>query len=82
MNTNTEKDNSVLLYEKISGLIATARQQVATTINLTMVYTYFEIGRTIVEDEQFGKERAAYGKATLKALSARLKDQFGKRIFG
>jgi len=27
-----------------------------------MVYTYFEIGRMIVEEEQSGSNRAEYGK--------------------
>jgi hypothetical protein len=32
----------------------------------------------IVEDEQQGKERAAYGKNVLKDLSGRLNEKFGK----
>ena len=51
---------------------------VATTVNLTMVHTYFEIGRMIIEDEQEGKERAKYGKSVLKDLSNRLTEKFGK----
>jgi predicted nuclease of restriction endonuclease-like (RecB) superfamily len=43
-----------------------------------MVYTYFEIGRMIVEEEQNGKERAEYGKQILKELSKRLNAEFGK----
>ena len=43
-----------------------------------MVYTYFEIGRIIFENEQKGKERAEYGKETLKELSAKLNKEFGK----
>jgi predicted nuclease of restriction endonuclease-like (RecB) superfamily len=43
-----------------------------------MVYTYFEIGRTIVEEEQKGKERAEYGKQILKGLSEKLTAEFGK----
>ena len=35
-------------------------------------------GRLIVEHEQQGKERAAYGKGTLKLLSDRLTKRFGK----
>ena len=42
-----------------------------------MVYTYFEIGRMIVEDEQHGKNRAEYGKQTLIELSKRLTEAFG-----
>lgn len=66
------------LFTKIAGLLQTARQNVVRTVNQTMVYTYYEIGRTIVEDEQQGKERAEYGKQVLKALSKRLSEQFGK----
>ena len=64
-------DNSTIetLFEKISSLISNAQQKIATTVNLTMVYTYFEIGRTIIENEQDGNIRAAYGKQVLKKLS-------------
>jgi hypothetical protein len=50
----------------------------ATAVNLTMVYTYYEVGRYIVEDEQQGEQRAEYGKAVLKELSVRLTERFGK----
>lgn len=43
-----------------------------------MTYTYFEIGRMIVEEEQNGKERAEYGKQILKGLSQQLTKEFGK----
>jgi len=46
-----------------------------------LVYTYFEIGRMILEDEQQGKERAEYGKQLIKGLSHRLKKKFGKGFF-
>lgn len=66
------------LFQRIAGLLQAARQNVVRTINQTMVYTYFEIGRMIVEDEQQGKERAEYGKQVLKELSKRLTAEFGK----
>ncbi|MGE5340906.1 MAG: PDDEXK nuclease domain-containing protein [Candidatus Omnitrophota bacterium] len=66
------------LYLKISELLQAAKQTVARTINQTMVHTYFEIGRMIVEDEQQGKERAEYGKQILKELSKKLAAEFGK----
>lgn len=43
-----------------------------------MVNTYFEIGRMIVEEEQEGKKRAAYGKKLLETLSKKLTLEFGK----
>ncbi len=66
------------LYIKIADLLQRARQNVVRTINQTMVYTYFEIGRLIVEDEQQGKERAEYGKQVLEELALKLSSNFGK----
>jgi len=66
------------LYSKIAELLHAARQTVVRAVNQTMVYTYYEIGRMIVEDEQQGKERAEYGKQVLKELSKRLAAEFGK----
>jgi predicted nuclease of restriction endonuclease-like (RecB) superfamily len=66
-----------MLFNKIISVIEQARQKVATAVNLTMVYTYFETGRYIVEDEQRGEQRAKYGKAVLKELSERLTERFG-----
>ena len=43
-----------------------------------MVKAYYEIGRAIVESEQGGKARAAYGRGLLKELSQRLAKRFGK----
>lgn len=65
-------------FSRVVDLIQQSKLQVVRAINYTMVKTYFEIGRMIVEDEQAGKDRAAYGKKTLKALSNRLTQEFGK----
>ncbi|MCM1034499.1 MAG: PDDEXK nuclease domain-containing protein [Paludibacter sp.] len=70
-------DNSQL-YNRIVALLEQSRKTVKTAVNLSMVYTYFEIGRMIVENEQNGKERAEYGKETLKTLSVKLTEKFGK----
>lgn len=58
-NSNTQ------LYGKISELLSNARKHVAQTVNQTIVITYYEVGRLIVEDEQHGEERAKYGKSIL-----------------
>lgn len=63
---------------KIEGLIQEARQHIVSSVNTTMVYTYYEIGRYIVEDEQGGTGRAAYGKQILQGVSARLTERLGK----
>lgn len=66
------------LYSKIAELLQVARQSVVRAVNQTMVYTYYEIGRMIVEDEQQGMERAEYGRQVLKELSVNLTTEFGR----
>jgi predicted nuclease of restriction endonuclease-like (RecB) superfamily len=67
-----------VLFQQVAELLQNARQQVLRTVNSTMTYTYFEIGRMIVEEEQNGKDRAEYGKQLLKGLSEQLTSEFGK----
>jgi predicted nuclease of restriction endonuclease-like (RecB) superfamily len=66
------------LFNSVSHLIENARQQITTTVNTTMVYTYYSIGFYIVEYEQHGERRAEYGKNVLKKLSEKLTKQFGE----
>ena len=66
------------LFEKISALIEESKKKVATAVNIAEVYTKYEIGRYIVEDEQDGKARAAYGKHIVKQLSAKLQAKYGQ----
>ena len=75
-NSDLQKDHPLIL--KISELIEAGRQQVSAAVNLSMVYTYFEIGRMIIEDEQRGENRAEYGKDILKYLGIKLTENFGK----
>ena len=67
-----------ILAGKIEKLIQDARQHVVAAVNTAMVYTYYEIGRYIVEDEQGGENRAIYGQELLKGLSNRLTHRLGK----
>ncbi|MEY8199567.1 MAG: PDDEXK nuclease domain-containing protein [Colwellia sp.] len=66
------------LLANIKALLAEARQNLQQSINTTMVQSYWHIGRLIVEDEQQGKARAAYGKQQLAQLAEMLSDEFGK----
>jgi len=65
-------------FNEVRGLIVSARQTVARGVDLVQVQANFEIGRRIVEQEQQGKGRAAYGEEVLKALADRLTLEFGK----
>jgi predicted nuclease of restriction endonuclease-like (RecB) superfamily len=73
-----EHNKQLDFYNKVANLLKEARESVVRTVNKTMVYTYLEIGRMTVEEEQNGKERAEYGKQILKELSKRLGVEFGK----
>lgn len=74
----TNKPSNTKLFSQIIDLLQSARNQVVRTVNQTMVLTYFEIGRMLVEEEQGGKDRAEYGKELLKGLSKVLTKEFGK----
>ncbi|NCP91004.1 MAG: DUF1016 domain-containing protein [Flavobacteriales bacterium] len=74
----TNKPSNVKFYSQIVELLQSARNNVVRVVNQTMVLTYFEIGRMLVEEEQKGKERADYGKQILKELSKVLTKEFGK----
>ena len=70
-------DDSDFLKD-VADIIKDARNKTRTAVNLAMVYAYFEIGYRIVEEEQGGAGRAAYGKYLLEELSGYLTDEFGK----
>ena len=64
--------------ESIRGLIAGARETVARGVALVQVYTNFEIGRRIVQEEQRGADRAAYGEQIVSELAKNLTNEFGR----
>lgn len=64
-------------YNRISDILSSARKRAYAAVNYSMVLAYWEIGRSIVE-EQGGEERAAYGDKLIEGLSARLTEDFGK----
>ena len=61
-----------ILYNDIFNLIKTAKENTKTAINLSMVYTYYEIGKRFFLEEQKGNERAVYGDALIDNLSNKL----------
>jgi len=73
-----EADGLSSLLIEVRQLIQSARRGVSTVVDTFQVVTNFEIGRRIVEHEQKGAKRAAYGSELLKELSARLTEEFGK----
>jgi predicted nuclease of restriction endonuclease-like (RecB) superfamily len=78
MNKMEIPESNSQLFGKIADLLNEARKFVVKSVNQTIVLTYFEVGRLIVEEEQQGGERAEYGKSVLKELSQKLTTEFGK----
>jgi len=66
------------LLVDLRKLLTESRQQLRQIVNTTMVQTYWEVGRLIVEDEQKGESRASYGKQALQQLSSILTKEYGK----
>ena len=66
------------MINEIRELLLNARQRVTVQVNTELLSTYWNIGKIIVEYEQENKERADYGKQTLKQLSKDLTEEFGK----
>jgi predicted nuclease of restriction endonuclease-like (RecB) superfamily len=64
------------LYLDIRHLIESARSQVVTQVNQALVFTYWQIGKTITT-ELMNDGRAQYGTAVLKDLAARLTQEYG-----
>lgn len=73
-----DKSANSKFHSQIVTLLQSARNKVVRTVNQTMVLTYFEIGKRIVEEEQGGKERAEYGKQIIKQLAIVLTAEFGR----
>lgn len=71
-----EKQNQ--LYSEIFTVVSQAKQRVYQSSNKILLQMYWQIGKLIVEDEQKGKVKAMYGKATLKNLAKLLTIEFGK----
>jgi predicted nuclease of restriction endonuclease-like (RecB) superfamily len=77
MKEELSKSSSDTFFENVAQLIEQARKHVGRTADLTMCVTYYQMGRMIVEEEQGGEARAAYGKSLLKKLSEYLTKRVG-----
>jgi hypothetical protein len=73
--TSTAMD---LWVDEIKSIMETARDRVSNSINSNMLTAYWEMGRSIVENEQNGDLKARYGKQILVELSKRLTQELGR----
>jgi len=70
------------LINELKNIIHIAKTTIVSTVNTTMVHTYWQIGKMLVVEEQQGEKRAKYGKAQLENISEELTKEFGKGFDG
>ena len=61
----------------VKGLVAKGLNSAYQAVNSSMLSTYWNIGKRIVDEEQKGLDRAEYGKALIDELSKALVLEFG-----
>jgi len=64
-------------YDDIKKIINESRNNVRTYVNTTILFTYWNIGKKIVEF-QGGEDKAKYGDEIIKELSKQLTYDFGR----
>uniref|UniRef100_N2ADI5 DUF1016 domain-containing protein n=1 Tax=Eubacterium plexicaudatum ASF492 TaxID=1235802 RepID=N2ADI5_9FIRM len=64
-------------YEDVRLILQRAREEAYNSVNGIMTYAYWNVGRRIVEQEQYGETKARYGSYLIKNLSEQLSDEFG-----
>jgi hypothetical protein len=64
--------------DRIREILAGARSRALQSVNAAMIAAYWQIGREIVEEEQRGRDRAAYGARLIEQLAERLTVEFGR----
>lgn len=66
------------LHHHIREIILSARSLAARSVDTVQVSMNYAIGQRIVEHEQQGEQRAAYGKRVLVSLAKALSAEFGR----
>lgn len=66
------------LADNIACLVNETKSRLAQTVNVTLVATYWNIGKYIVEFEQQGNAKAKYGTSLLSSLAKLLRMKLGK----
>ena len=68
----------IAIHRDITEMLQDARHNTARAINTIITATYWQVGRRIVEFEQSGTGRAAYGDVVIEKLAHDLTQQFGR----
>ena len=69
---NSEEHRILALVKDVQAIVENGLRKAYNDINTTTVFTYWQVGRRIVEEEQHGEARAEYGKGLINQLSKEL----------
>ena len=75
--TKIVEDVRTGFVNEIKRIIEEARLNAVKSVDFHRVLMYWNIGRSIIEEEQQGKDRAEYGKYLIKNLSKKLEPEYG-----
>ena len=68
------------LLNDVRAILQKARGKAYTAVNTAMVDAYWHIGCRIVEEQQGGSARAAYGSQLIRDLARDLGEEFGRGV--
>ncbi len=74
---NINADDAQFISD-IKAIVYTAKQKAYQTADLFQVAANWLVGKRIVEQEQYGRERAEYGKRIIELASEALTAEYGK----
>ncbi len=72
-----EQDKQNPIVGEICSIIEQGQRQAYAEVSKAVIMTYWSIGRRLVEEEQHGKERAAYGTELIKNVAKVLVPLYG-----
>lgn len=68
---------NISLITDLRSIIEQGKRQAYAAINATMISTYWNVGKRIVEEEQHGEARAGYGEYIAKTAAKELQKEYG-----
>lgn len=76
--TPQQDKNISTLVTDVCSIIETGRKQAYAAAGRSAIATFWNVGRRIVEEEQHGEQRAAYGTELIKGLAQAIVPHYGK----
>ena len=70
-------NNEEVIIKEVKSLIEESKHKIVSYVNTTLLFTYWNIGKKIIE-YQGGKEKAKYGDKFIERLSKELTNEYGK----